>query len=225
MAEIRALLRGCSDARSAWRTLTEKGILPASFQDDLRRRFVHEPSPSNRHAEPIRDPIFAEYAAQPQTVEQCALFAADSEAILVAEAAAFLLAERLIPWGAPPVDRVLWWFIPASYYGYASQDTRPGVHYAMLSACNALAEACSQADSLFGHSELWSQRWAAQASAGSGIPRQYDPRPGLLGRRFRELPNPFEALAALEATGYAALEYVGATGRARGVMPLVAPLG
>jgi hypothetical protein len=199
--------------------------LPASFHDDQRRRFVSHPPSSSRYSEPIRDPVFAEHAPQPQTVEQCALLAADIEAVLRAEAAAFRLAERLLPWGAPPCDRVLWWFIPASSYGYASQDTRPGVHYAMLSACNALAEACSEADSLFGRGELWSQRWQAQASAGARIPRQHDPSPDLLGRRFSELPNPFEALAALEATGYAALEYVGATGRARGVMPLVAPLG
>lgn len=223
MAEVRALLGGCPDSQSAWRTLIEKGILPAAFQDDVRRRFVHPDESSTWHADPIRDPVFAKQAAQPPTVEACALFAADVEAIPQAEAAAFLLAQRLIPWGAPPCDRVLWWFIPASYYGYASQDTRPGVHYALLGAWNALAESCSAVDILFGNSDLWSQRWQALARAGARIPRQRDLQPGLLGRRYSDLPNPFEALAALEATGYAALEYVGATGRSRGAMPLVAP--
>lgn len=44
----------------------------------------------------------------------------------------------------------------------------------------------------------------------------------VVGRRFADLVNPFEPLAAIERAGYATMEWVGAVGAARGAAVLVA---
>jgi hypothetical protein len=45
----------------------------------------------------------------------------------------------------------------------------------------------------------------------------------LAGRRFADLPNPFEPLAAIEAAGYATLEY-SASAAQGGAVILILPL-
>jgi hypothetical protein len=51
-----------------------------------------------------------------------------------------------------------------------------------------------------------------------------DARLPTTGMPFAALPDPFEPLAALEGTGDATLEWIGAIGDARGAVPLICPL-
>ncbi|MEO7733400.1 MAG: hypothetical protein ABIY55_20730 [Kofleriaceae bacterium] len=148
--------------------------------------------------------------------------------IAAAEAAARLLAERLRPWGAPPFAFVLWWFLPPDRLRYATHDTRPGVHYALMFAVNALIDTLRgrntslPAHLLLGYAAQWSALWSDQAAAGAVV--HPDTRLPTAGMPFAALRDPFEPLAALEATGYVTLEWIGASGDARGAVPLICPL-
>ena len=224
----RAATAGLSDARSAWEALAERGLIPAAWLDEANRRFLHDPGDRHRRELPTRDPAFAPTGPHPNVVEHCALFASDVEGMLAAESAAVALAARLEPWGAPACHRVVWWAIPREHYSSASCDTRPGVSYALLFAFNALYRSVTATDdlpvTLFGFARRWSDVWRARAAAQAHIPADVGPPvPALRGRKFAELDNPFEPLADLEATGYATLEYVVATGASRGSLVLVAP--
>jgi hypothetical protein len=222
LSELRADVARCGSAAEAWRQLVGSGALPAGSLDDPGRRFVHERS--NDCRDPIREPR----GAQPERLEHCALIAADMPGIAAAEAAARLLAERLRPWGAPPLAFVLWWFLPPDRLRYATHDTRPGVHYALMFAANALTDTLRGGNTpppahlLLGYAAQWSALWRDQAAAGAVV--RPDARLPTAGMPFATLPDPFEPLAALEATGYVTLEWIGATGDARGAVPLICPL-
>jgi len=172
--------------------------------------------------------VYEPRGALPELVEHCALLAADVPGVAAAEAAARSLAACLRPWGAPPFTFALWWFLPPGRLSYATHDTRPGVHYALMFAVNALVDtlraqhAPLPAHLLLGYAAQWSALWRDQAAAGAVVaPAARLPS---AGTPFAALPDPFAPLAALEATGYATLEWIGATGDARGAVPLICPL-
>lgn len=228
LAPARAAVFGLSDAAVAWKTLAERGIIPPTWVDEAKRRFLHDPGDRHHRDFPTRDPAFAPTGPHPKIVDHCALYASDVEGMLAAESASAALAERLRPWGAPPCHRVVWWAIPRQHYSSASCDTRPGVSYALLFAFNALHRSVATNDdlpiTLFGHARRWSEVWRDQAAREAQIPADVGPpMRGLRGKKFVDLANPFEPLADIEATGYATLEYVVATGPSRGSLVLVAP--
>lgn len=233
-AEARQLVESAASPSAAWRQLARASLLPSSWLDDPARRFVHigdEP-----HA---RDPAFVPRGPHPARVAQCALIAADVPGVLAAEAAARTLVERLAPWGAPGFRFALWIFMRRDRAAYASTDTRPGVHYALMFATNALAlsaRAAGVCDSFPTDLAAASALWQSQSASGAVVPAPLQqmlvpypastpgtraPAPGI---RFADLPDPFEALALLVATGYLALEWIGATGDAVGAFPLICPL-
>ena len=222
LSELRADVARCGSAAEAWRQLVGSGALPAGWLDDPGRRFVHERSSESR------DPVCEPHGAQPDRLDHCALIAADVPGVAAAEAAARLLAERLRPWGAPPFAFVLWWFLPHGRLHTATHDTRPGVHYALMFAVNALVDTLRArhtslpAHLLLDHAAQWSALWRDQAAAGAVVPPHA--RLPTAGMPFAALPDPFEPLAALEGTGYATLEWIGAIGDARGAVPLICPL-
>jgi hypothetical protein len=214
LAELRSLLTGARDAKDAWYRLVREGAIPASWFDDPARRFVNDPGDRYRTDRPTRDPASARHEAHPAVLEHCALFAADVDGVLAAESAARALAERLGPWGAPVCTRVVWWTIGRNDYGYASTDTRPGVHYALPFAFHALHGSLQEANyavpsSPFGQAHECDLLWRGQAARGALLPGggSGPSVPVSSGRSFAELPNPFEALARIEAAGYASLEY------------------
>jgi hypothetical protein len=208
---------GACDAAAAWTLLAELGRIPSSWVGAPNRRFLYEPGPR-----PIRDPAFAPSEAHPHSVEGCALYASDVDGILAAEQAAYVMAERLQPWGAPACDRVVWWNIGRERYLQATTDTRPGVCYALLFAWSALQESAAASDdatpgTLFGHASSWADAWRRRASAGGVVPPD-GPHAALElgGRPFPGLPNPFGPLAAIEANGYAGARMVGSDGQLPG---------
>ena len=74
----------------------------------------------------------------------------------------------------------------------------------------------------FEHADLFSRIWRELAEAGASVPAD-TPIGSVRGRPFAALPNVFEPLAAIEAAGYAALEWTVATGPSTGAVVLVAP--
>jgi hypothetical protein len=226
-ARIRDSLAGAQDAAHAWRSLIERGEIPASWRDDPRRRFVHDPGDRVRAGRPTRDPARAPAYAWPGSVEECALFAADVAGVELAERAAQELVERLGPWGAPPFHHVLWWTVARDHYDYAYTDTRPGVSYSLPFVVTALFDNAPARvrDSLVAestHAERWAELWREQAASGARVP------PGnyvvaLRGRALSELQNPFEPLAVIQAAGYATLEWIGVQGDSAGAPVLVMP--
>ena len=217
LARLRAMAGRSSSADAAWLTLVARGALPASWLDDPRRRFVHDPSNETR------DPAFVPRGPHPDRVEGCMLIAADVPGVLAAEAAARTLAERLAIWGAPSFEFALWWILSRRRYGRATTDTRPGGHYALLFAMNALSRSLGDTPHprrLFGEAARWSELWRAQAAADARIAA--DDRTRAAGLAFAALPDPFEPLAAIEENGYGSLEWIGG-GSARGAVVLVCP--
>jgi hypothetical protein len=90
-------------------------------------------------------------------------------------------------------------------------------------AWRALMDSSSKTDRpdrLFGEAARASELWRQTAAAGARVPT--DPRAPAAGRAFAELPDPFEPLAVIEASGYATLEWIG-TGRALGAVMLICP--
>src|SRR4051812_15326677 len=121
------------------------------------------------------------------------------------------MAKRLVSWGAPPCERVLWWTLPRGRFEYVSTDTRPGGNYALTFAFIALARSRPHAfnvpSSLFGHASRCAEIWHAQGEAGARVaPDVSQPIRNLDGVKFGDLPNPFEPLATIESVGYSALE-------------------
>lgn len=224
---IRASLEGALDPAHAWRMLVERGDVPRSWLDEARRRFVHDPGDRLRADRPTRDPARAPANAWPGRVDDCALFASDVAGVEAAERAAQLFVESLAPWGAPAFHHVLWWTLPREHYGLAYFDTRAGVSYSLPFAVNALlSNATPQVrDALLAeeeHAERWASLWREQAAAGARVPQDSEIE-ALRGRVLAELSNPFEPLAAIQAAGYAALEWIGASGAAAGAAVLVMP--
>jgi hypothetical protein len=220
------------DACQAWDLLVRRGQIPATWLA-ATRRFVRDPGDHYRRDAPTRDPISAEVAAYPGSLAECALYASDVVGVELAEASAATLVERLAPWGTQAFSHVRWWTLSRRHYAYASQDTRPGVTYGLLFAFNALQRAAVLRDvglpeRLFGDAEPWAREWNRLAAAGATVPDPTNTRPPdertqpVVGRRFADLANPFEPLAAIERAGYATMEWVGAVGAARGAVVLVA---
>lgn len=224
---IRASIADAPDAAHAWRALIDRGVLPASWHNDPLRRFVHDPGDLFRAELPTRDPARAPARAWPRTLDECALFAADVAGVEAAERAAAVLVERLVPWGAPPFQRVLWWTLNHEQYQHAYTDTRPGVCYALPFAVIALiaslpAEGRVELGTEAEDAAEWAKLWRAQVAAGACVP-QDSYAAALRGHPFRELPNPFEPLAEIQAAGYATLEWMGSEGEAAGAAVLVMP--
>jgi hypothetical protein len=220
LAAVVASLHPISDPAMAWQALAERGIIPADWVDDPDRRFIRDPGDAYRAELPTRDPMQAPIEPHPSTVAACVLYASDVSGIRAAEAAARDLAARLAPWDAPICDQVRWWTIPANRYLFASTDTRPFVNYALLFAAGALWRASPDRKwpRMFGQANEYAEVWSALAAAGARVPEGR-----LVDRPFSELPNPFEALAAIEATGYETLEGLGMLGDGRGAVVLVCP--
>jgi hypothetical protein len=227
LARIGASLATARDPAHAWRLLVERGELPASWLDEPRRRFVHDPGDRMYSERPTRDPVRAPAHACPSSIEECALFASDVAGVEAAEAAVRLLVERLAPWGAPQFHHVLWWTIPREHWGYAFTDTRPGVSYSLPFAINAVFDTAPAGvrDALLAQvhdAAVLAEQWRAQAAAGARVSANSHIA-ALRGRALAELPNPFEALAAIQAAGYETLEWIGAEGPSKGAAVLVMP--
>jgi len=224
---IRDSLAGARDAEHAWRSLVERGEIPATWLDEPGRRFVHDPGDRLRPGLPTRDPARAPSHGWPSSIDECALFAADVAGVETAESAARLLVERLAPWGAPPFHHVLWWTVPRDHYGYAYIDTRPSVSYSLPFAVTALFDNAPAhvRDTLVAESTdagRWSELWQDLSAAGARVPKG-NYVVALRGHPLAELPNPFEPLAAIQGAGYATLEWIGAQGASAGAIVLVMP--
>ena len=225
-ARIRAMLGSVRDAEVAWGLLAQRAAIPRGWLDDPRRRFVHDPDDARGDHVPMRDPALAPTRPSPSTVEHCVLYACDVGGILAAESAAAVVAERLQPWGAPPCGHVVWWTIPRAHYDAAVSDTRPGVSYALAFAFGAIYHALSTErgdllPDLFGRAEFWAGAWRERATGNVPLPEKV--YPPVRGKTFAELPNPFEPLASIEATGYATLRYISAVGTSAGGFLLISP--
>ena len=100
-----------------------------------------------------------------------------------------------------------WWSIPRESYGYVSTDTRPHVIYALLHAFGEIYRAAARSElppGFLGDAASWVAPWDAV---------------------FPGRANPFRALAQIESTGYAALEYVARDGTVFLVAPEDDPAG
>ncbi len=226
-ARILASLADAPSPAVAWRALVERGALPASWLDDPRRRFVHDPGDRICTDLPTRDPARAPAYAWPSSIEECALFASDVAGVEAAERAAQEFVARLAPWGAPPFHHVLWWTLPREHCAYVRTDTRPGVCYALPFAVNAVFDNAPARlrDSLLAYGDdarRWAELWLELAAAGARVPHD-NHIAAVRGRGLADLPNPFEPLAIIEAAGYATLEWVGSDGPSRGAAVLVMP--
>ncbi len=123
----RAAVAGYTDPRAAWDALCARGLIPAAWRDDPRRRFPWLPGlTTEERTQRLRRAPFVPQARCPDDVATCALLAADVEGIERAEASGRAFAAALRPWGTPAAaDTVLW--VPASDYGYQIHDTKPDV--------------------------------------------------------------------------------------------------
>jgi len=220
LGRAQALLGNERDPARAWQRLVDEEVVPRNWLDHSRRRFVLDPGDGS--AGPTRDPAIAPLSSHPQTALQCALFAADVRAMLAAESAARVLSARLEPWGNPPYARIVWWSIPQRHYARVSSDTRPNASYALAFAFGALFDTLRDDEkeslprSFLGHAQVWSSVWAGRSNEGIRVPEG-----PMFGHTFSQLPNPFEPLARIEATGYATLEYASGMGSATGNVVLV----
>jgi hypothetical protein len=225
LPRLRAAVGVAREPAEAFGLLAASGDVPQDWLSHPARRFVQDLGTRSSPPRPTRDPARAPLAPYPSCLEDCALFAADVEGIRAAEAAARAFAVGLEPWGAPSCDTVVWWALPRERYGVVLTDTRPDVNYAPLFALIAFhqlaAEHGAKVIDPFGHAAECADLWDVLAAKGAAFPpgRSLGTGP----RAVASLPNYLRSLAALEATGYAALEYFGQRADGQGFVILVAP--
>lgn len=225
IGEVTAALGMVRDPVAAWGELIARGLLPASFGDQPRRRFpALGHLPAHERSERLRRAPFLPLGPQPDQLDTCALLAADVRGVETAEEQGFLLSSALMPWGYPASRAVLW--VPTSIagYGYQLHDTKPGVwepdsslwrvfpQVSWAAVCDrrealireaggsaALRDAAQViAGWIFGH-----ERW--QACLERGERASSHAPPAVAGRPYAELANPFAPALRLFAAGYAPL--------------------
>jgi hypothetical protein len=145
--------------------------------------------------------------------------------MLLAESAALELVRRLAPWGAPACDRIVWWTFEREHFAYVKTDTRPYVSYAPVSAQQTLWAVRARRDLPASSGAHLAALWNEEAARGAVVPSSGFGPWALPGRSLAELPNPFESLAAIEATGYETLEWLPVAGPSAGAVILVALTG
>lgn len=124
----RTIVRHHTDSTLAWTALHERGLIPATWRDDPRRRFpwLAELDEYQR-AEKLRWAPFVTRSPCPDDVKGCALLAADVDGVEAAETCARKLVAGLGAWGIPAADTVLWVPTRLDDYGYQLTDTKPNV--------------------------------------------------------------------------------------------------
>jgi hypothetical protein len=147
---------------------------------------------------------------------------ADPEGVLRAEAAARTGVERLIPWGVPATDRIVWRVggPPAEpmratmphpraevlrrlffHHWRSSLGTVPHTHVPVLDLAGLFARRAAW------HARL-DRAWRLAAGRGLVVPSSVD-RPQAAGRSMADLPNPFAPIVEVWATGYAFADVTG----------------
>jgi hypothetical protein len=220
----RAAASGLTDARAAWDTLGARGLIPAAWRDDPRRRFPWFPDLDPRErAQALRRAPYVPRAPCPDDVAACALLAADVAGVERAEASGRAFAAALRAWGVPAADTVLW--VPTSFCGHEAQlhDTKPGVWEPdgfafrvfgetrweevarVIDRLRGEAAAASmdaahraRAASIVGPWVFAEERWIEAVRTRQGAPQ--GEKPG--GSLYADLPDPFAPALALYESGY-----------------------
>ncbi|MBX3190335.1 MAG: hypothetical protein KF819_25270 [Labilithrix sp.] len=104
-ARARDVVSATTNPHRAWRELAERGVIPAEWLDDARRRFILVEDDglrigSNNAAPPA--------LAHPSTIRACITIASDPEGVLKAEAAARAYMTTLAPWGTGSSRVAVW---------------------------------------------------------------------------------------------------------------------
>jgi hypothetical protein len=144
------------------------------------------------------------------------LLSADPEGVFSAEAAARTGVERLIPWGVPATDRIVWRVggpptapmratmphpraeVLRRLFFQEWRSSLGTVHYDHVPGLDLV--------SLFAARAAWHVRlnrvWCLAADRGLVVPSSVD-HPQAAGRSMADLPNPFAPLIEVWAAGYA----------------------
>lgn len=204
LREARAAASGISKPRDAWSALTTTGLVPSGgwlFADDDPDTPIHR---------------------WPTSVDLCVALAADPAGVAAADGYAREAIVRLVPWGADPGCRHVAWRLGGSITG-----TRPRTlaHAAAKTAGAGVATDAERAqirrsvralqarpdvEALYASWDVegwlwWELARRADAPFPEAQARQWplSVRQALAGRRFRDLPNPFEPLLDVWRLGYA----------------------
>jgi hypothetical protein len=221
--EVTATLGTVRDPSAAWKLLIERGLLPASWLDEPKRRFPALGSlPAHERYQRLRRAPYIPLGPHPDDLDTCALLAADVRGIETAEEQGFLLCSAWSLWGYPESKAVLWVPSSLSGYGYQLHDTKPGVWepdgFLWQVFPKSWEEVCKLRDFLsresgdneahhaaravagwlYGH-----QLWTACVERGGQVPS--DAPPAVAGRLYAELPNPFATALRIFEAGYAPL--------------------
>jgi hypothetical protein len=212
-------LRGILDAREAWEAMAARGLIPMEWVGAAERGFLA--SRATRE-EPW-----------PPGVRFAVTLASDPQGIATAEVLAREVAARLAPWGLASPARVVWRVMrdpraprevwPASLSN--AMRLLPD-HPTVRTALEALSRGTSRRPGHDWPDALYDARtvvraaatWSALAARGDRAPAwpsdalSPDPRPDdLEGRPFATLPDPFEPLLILWASGYLLAQITGDT--------------
>lgn len=196
-------------AGEAWEALMLQGLIPMAWASDPQRRF-HATSPVDGAWLSLERPV---------SVRLCLALAADMPGVLHAEALAWECLERLRAWAVPQPSVLEWRMIERQdanaclqrtwlatlqvvlyEYRREAMDRRRRDPYA---AVNALGPLPAELPLALGQVATLAVLWREACRSGARVPRKgSSPLDRPEGRRFSALPDPFEPLLALVATGY-----------------------
>ncbi len=196
-------------ARSVWAALVARRVIPASWRDEparsfacpvcarARRHAVRHPEPWSRRSR-LQCPLCRGLAlGSPATCADCVAFASDAEGMVRAEAHLSGLVAALSPWGAQPPGVVVWRVRAAP---------RAIVPAPLRRACEAAACALrrpGEPPPSLATDDARRAVWREAVAAGLEVGARSGRAPSPSGVAFAALPDPFVALEALAALGYA----------------------
>jgi hypothetical protein len=219
-----------TDVKLAWQKLGQAGLLPR-INPDLPIRLFRRigPQPQGQDSReltrfienmdggpPARQRYFVTDRNEPFSVEDAVLIAADAAGIEHAETAGYTARHCLQPWGMAPPNRIAWRVMSSKEPTFRT----PGS--SLLDDLRVfLAEAFDQAGHKITPYPLASpeppnhQLWQLAVEHDYRVPYEVEDPYGAFGaggpplvpsaaagKRFRELPNPFEPIHRLAQNGY-----------------------
>lgn len=226
---VQAALQGETDVHAAWHKLQRLALLPRPHEGWPARSFRHispQPIAADSHEKsrsitnsdggpPAVQRWFETDRSEPFSVEDAELWASDSAGIEQAEAAAWTLCERLRIFDQALPRRLVWRVMSA-----AETTWRVGGHKRLDDVDVFVVEAFDRAahirptDPQTKQYLLGDALWELGAAHGHRFPAQVDdpycifaegpPRvpQAIVGKRMRDLPNPFAPLTSLRRLGY-----------------------
>jgi len=203
--EVQHLIDSSVNDGNLWDEFCIRGLLPAEFSSNTSRRFG-----STKHGQSIWPTSRPTELIRPDSRVGIAALLSDLDGILAAESLARELNRRLVPWGAFPLNRIIWYFTninyEVSYLGSPyesvidalgdvldepSTDIHSLIEEELIATLPPLLRDASRAysDWMIASNLKLQIKQTAWSRFSSGV-------------RFSDLNNPFESLLRFWGTGY-----------------------